>query len=70
MKIRNHGWYDPVNNRPMYSLQVRHEGKWKNVTLGGEFVLCDTEEERAKEHARLKELLEKSKQMKKQAPSI
>lgn len=54
MRTRDHNWYDPILHKPVYGVQIHHEGKWKNAAIDGKLILCDTPEERASERKRFK----------------
>lgn len=52
MRTRKHDWYDPIKHEPVYGLQVKHEGQWKNAAIDGRLILCATTEERDIERKR------------------
>jgi hypothetical protein len=54
MKTRKHNWYDPIKHAPVYGVQVRHEGQWKNAAIDGKLILCGTEAERDAERIRFR----------------
>ena len=46
MKTRNHDWFDSKRLIPMYSFQVRVDGKWANVHDNGKPCIYATQSER------------------------
>ena len=46
MQTRNHDWLDQKSMKPMYGIQVKHNGRWMNACNNDGPCLYETEVER------------------------